>query len=127
MVLPAAIACDVNAAESASTDRATIDAIVGHFQREMWNILMSPDVKLVKTRSSIMQAARYLGALTRCNFELFETCTKRVARQSGSGSWPRGECTLAARTGSLYKSGTEHFRRATLNQENSDEPRQSSV
>jgi hypothetical protein len=51
MVLPAAIACDVNAAESARTDSATLDAIVRRFQPEMWNILMSPDVKLVKTRS----------------------------------------------------------------------------
>ena len=41
MVLPAAMACevtacDVSATDSASTDRA--DAIVGRFQRMMWNI-----------------------------------------------------------------------------------------
>ena len=41
MVLPLAMACevmtcDVSATESASTDRA--DAIVGRFQRMMWNI-----------------------------------------------------------------------------------------
>jgi hypothetical protein len=29
---------------------------------------------------------RYLGALTRCNSKIFETCTKRVARQSGIGA-----------------------------------------
>jgi hypothetical protein len=57
----AAIACDVSAAESARIDSATLDAIVGRFQREMWNILMSPAVKLVKTRSTIMHAVRYLG------------------------------------------------------------------
>jgi hypothetical protein len=61
MVLPAAIACDVSAAESARTDKAMLDAIVGRFQREIWNILMSPDVKLVKARSLIVQAVRYLG------------------------------------------------------------------
>ncbi len=63
MVLPAAIACDGNASASAAS--ATLDAIMG-FQREMWNIAMSPDVKLVKTRSFVMHTGRYLGALTRC-------------------------------------------------------------
>ena len=48
MVLPAAVACDGMAAERASTDNATADASVGRFQRGMWNILKSPDVKLVK-------------------------------------------------------------------------------
>jgi hypothetical protein len=37
MVLPAASADDVKAAESASTDRVTF-AIAERFQREMWNI-----------------------------------------------------------------------------------------
>src|SRR6267154_1518665 len=46
MVLPAATACEVIAAESARTDRV-FDAIVGSFQRAMWNICLSPDVKLV--------------------------------------------------------------------------------
>jgi len=43
-----------------------LDAIVGRYQREMGNIRFSPDVKLVKTRSFVMHAVRYLGALTRC-------------------------------------------------------------
>jgi len=30
-----------------------LDAIVGRFQREMWNIRFSPDVKLVKTDHSL--------------------------------------------------------------------------
>jgi hypothetical protein len=48
-------------------------------------------VKPVKTGSFIVQAARYLGALTRCKSKVFETCTKRAARQSGFGSWPVGK------------------------------------
>src|ERR1700676_251536 len=93
MVLPAADACDATPAESARTERATPDTMVGSFQRKMWNMGWSPDVKLVKTRSFVMHAARYLGAITRCNSLGFETCTKRLTRQSGSGSWPCGECT----------------------------------
>jgi hypothetical protein len=88
MVLPAAIAGEVDAAESASTDRATLDAIAERFQRERGNIRLSPDVKLVKDRRFVMHAARYLGALTCCKSWVFETCTKRVARQSGFGSSP---------------------------------------
>jgi hypothetical protein len=41
-------AWDVSATESAATDSAA--AIVGRFQREMWNIRFTPDVKLVKDR-----------------------------------------------------------------------------
>jgi hypothetical protein len=104
-----------------------LDAIVGRFQREMWNILMSPDVKPVKTDHRLCRPCVILGALTRCNSKLIETCTKRIARQSGFGSWPGGECTLAARTCSLYKFGTVHSRKAARNQESSDEPRQSSL
>jgi hypothetical protein len=40
-------------------------------------------VKLVKRRPRIMQAVRYLGALTPCKSSIFETCTKRAGRQSG--------------------------------------------
>ena len=40
--------CDVSATESAATDSAA--AMVGRFQRVMWNIRNSPDVKLVKAR-----------------------------------------------------------------------------
>jgi hypothetical protein len=36
--LPAANACDVNAAESASTGSATLNALLENFQRELWNI-----------------------------------------------------------------------------------------
>jgi hypothetical protein len=43
-----------------------------------------------------VHAARYLVALTRCNSKIFETCTKRFARQSGFGSWRCGECGLTA-------------------------------
>src|SRR5450756_2068412 len=86
MVLPAAKAGDV--AESADTNRAIPDTMLGRFQRGMWNILLSPDVKLVKTRSFVMHAARYLGAVTRCKSWIFETCTKRLTRQSGFGSCP---------------------------------------
>ncbi len=50
MVLPAASEGVARASESATTDNATLGAIVGSFQREMWNIRLSPDVKLVKTR-----------------------------------------------------------------------------
>jgi hypothetical protein len=46
--LPAAKACDVSATESAATDSAA--AIAGRFQRVMWNIRISPDVKLFKVR-----------------------------------------------------------------------------
>jgi hypothetical protein len=92
MVLPAANACDVNADESASAPASAAD-----FQRERWNILRSPDVKLVKGGLFVMHAARYLGALTRCNFKIFETCTKRAARQSGI--WlmaaPRSRCAVS--------------------------------
>jgi hypothetical protein len=59
---------------------------MGRFHREMWNILISPDVKPVKGRSFVMHAGRYLGALTRCKSSSFETCTKRTARQSGFGA-----------------------------------------
>jgi hypothetical protein len=38
-----------------------------------------------------MHAVRYLGELTRCKSWVFETCTKRVARQSGFDSLLRGE------------------------------------
>jgi hypothetical protein len=48
MVLPAANACGVAVPENASTDNA--DAMMGRFQREMSNIRVSPDVKLVKAR-----------------------------------------------------------------------------
>src|SRR5450756_403267 len=91
MVLPAAAIAGDASAESASTDSAIPDAMPGSFQREMWNILYSPDVKPIKDRSFVMHAARYLGAVTRCNSKIFETCTKRAARQSGFASWPRGE------------------------------------
>jgi hypothetical protein len=48
MVLPAAIAGGVSVIENAATDSAA--AIMGRFQRVMWNILVSPDVKLFKAR-----------------------------------------------------------------------------
>jgi hypothetical protein len=99
MVLPAAIACDgIASANDASArldtisldtirlDAISLDAIKGRFQRERWNIDLSPDVKPVKARSIVKHAGRYLGALTRCKSLSFETCTKRVARQSGFGA-----------------------------------------
>jgi hypothetical protein len=55
---------------------------------------ISPDVKLVKRRSLVMHAVRYLGAVTRCKFWTFETCTKREARQSRFGVWHGGERRL---------------------------------
>jgi hypothetical protein len=45
-------------------------------------------VKLVNDRRFAVHAARYLGALTCCKSWVFETCTKRLARQSGFGLWP---------------------------------------
>ena len=39
MVLPAAIACEVNAAESASTGNAKPDLSNERLRRETWNIL----------------------------------------------------------------------------------------
>jgi hypothetical protein len=36
--LPAASAGVASPAQSARADKATLDAIVEHFQREMWNI-----------------------------------------------------------------------------------------
>src|SRR6266581_2107852 len=109
MVLPAANACDASAAESARTAKVIFDAIVGRFQRGMWNIRFSPDVKLVKTRSSVMHAVHYLGALTRCNCLIFEICTKRAARQSGFGSWPCGKSRVTTRA--LYKFIADHSRK----------------
>src|SRR4051812_33564338 len=85
MGLPAAIAGAVSTAETASTDIT----MVGRLQREMGNILNSPDVKPVKGRSFLMHGVRYLGALTRCKSWAFETCIKRAARQSGFPSRPR--------------------------------------
>jgi hypothetical protein len=79
--LPAANACDVSATESAAMDNADASAV--RFQLKVWNIRVSPDVKLVKARLLIMHAVRYLGELTCCKACIFETCTKRVARQSG--------------------------------------------
>jgi hypothetical protein len=65
---------------------------------------ISPDVKLVKTRSSFVQTARYLGAVTRCKSLVFETCTKRCARQSGFGAAAAGALRLdRAAIVSLYK------------------------
>src|SRR6266702_7893906 len=83
MVLPAASACGDDAADSASTDKA--DAIVVNFRREMGNIRISPDVKLIKAGLFIMHVVRYLGELTCCKACTFETCIKRVARQLGFG------------------------------------------
>jgi hypothetical protein len=68
-------------------------------------------VKLVKARSIIMHAVRYLGALTRCNFWIFEPCTKRLARQSGFGSWPGGDARGQRPHVSLYKFIAEHSRK----------------
>jgi hypothetical protein len=53
MVLPAAKAFEVKAWDVSATDKAATDraaAIVGRFQRVMWNIRFSPDVKPVKDR-----------------------------------------------------------------------------
>ena len=50
MVLPAAIGLRRQRSAARAADSDDADAIVGRFQREMWNILISPDVKLVKTR-----------------------------------------------------------------------------
>src|SRR6476660_3909545 len=81
VVLPAASACDVSAADSATTDNA--DARLVRFQREKWNIRISPDVKLVKTGLFVMQPVRYLGELTHCKACIIETCIKRAGGQSG--------------------------------------------
>src|SRR5438105_13201157 len=101
-VLASAIEHTVSAAESASADSVIFDALVGRFQWEIWNIRLSPDVKLVKARSPVEHAVRYLGALTRCKSKVFEICTKRDARQSSFGPSPdcvrrlstRAVCTL---------------------------------
>src|SRR4051794_33010846 len=81
IVLASAIEDTVSAADSASADSVMFDVIVGRFQCERWNIRLSPDMKLVKTRSLVKHAVCYLGALTRCKSKGFETCTKRDARQ----------------------------------------------
>src|SRR5258708_6734917 len=81
MVLPAAKACDVSAPESAAMDNADASAV--RFQLKVWNIRVSPDLKLVKAPLLVMHDVRYLGELTRCKACIFETCTKHVARQSG--------------------------------------------
>jgi hypothetical protein len=54
-----------------------------------------------------MQAGRYLGALTRCNFKIFETCTKRVARQSCFGR-------MVAAADSCDRSQMFHFTNSSL-------------
>src|ERR1700730_4974651 len=94
MVLASTRADNASAAESAkaesvSADSVTFAGIVERAQREMWNIRLSPDVKLFKDQSFAVHRVSYLGALTRCNCTLFETCTKRATRQSGFGESPR--------------------------------------
>src|SRR6202040_4141733 len=78
-----------SAAESASADSVTFAGMEERNQRKMWNIRLSPDVKLFKDRSIADHSpiirrsfakhmVRYLGALTRCNCNLFETCIKHA-------------------------------------------------
>src|ERR1700761_2856627 len=82
MVLPAAEAGDVQPADSAKTEAARPKAIPGSVRREVCDIRSSPDVKLVKARSWIMHVVRYLCGLTCWKTWIFETCIKRLARQS---------------------------------------------
>ncbi|HWX05692.1 MAG TPA: hypothetical protein VN065_07665 [Bradyrhizobium sp.] len=74
-------------------------------------------MKLVKGGLFVMHAVRYLGALTRCNFKIFETCTKRAARQSGISRMavPRSRTHRFAYV-SLYKylAGHSRMHRAVL-------------
>src|SRR5215470_7011755 len=97
MVLPAASARDVKAVDSANAARMRLSAIAGSFLREIWDIPLSPDMKLVKARSSVEHEVRYLGELTRCKSLSFETCIKRIARQSRFG------CCVASAQSALYK------------------------
>src|SRR5882757_494320 len=83
MVLPAARACGAKANSCGANDSASAD--VQRFQREIGNMQISPDVKLVKAGLFVMHAVRYLGELTCCMAYEIETCTKRQARQSGFG------------------------------------------
>jgi hypothetical protein len=85
-----------------------------------------------------MQADRYLGALTRCNSKAFETCIKRVARQSGFGHDRDAKAGQPFADVSLYKFIADHSRRHPGYipphqnipfelQEHRHEPRQSSI
>jgi hypothetical protein len=60
----------------------------------MWDIRSSPDVKLVKARSSDEHVVRYLGELTRCKSLSIETCIKPLARQSRFGRMRRFGASL---------------------------------
>src|SRR5690348_1707715 len=83
MVLPAASTWALSATESATIDNADASAL--RFQLDVWNIHVSPDVKLIKAGLFVVQSVRYLGGLTCCKTCRFETCIKRVLRQSGFG------------------------------------------
>src|SRR5271169_942607 len=87
---------------------AMLDIIMGCFQRKIWNIGLSPGVNPVKGRSFVMHAARYLGAVTRCNSTIFETCTGRLARQSQFSEAPSA---LPFAHVSLYKFVADHSRK----------------
>src|SRR5665213_1400984 len=86
MVLPAA---HVGAGGNNAAESAIIDATVRSFQRQMWDIRISPDDKPVNCRSLIMQTGCSLGELTRCKNSIFETSSRDLhqARHASIGFW----------------------------------------
>src|ERR1700733_5409280 len=95
MVLPAATAGCGNRAEAARTGNARLNAMLGSFRREKWNILTSPDVKAVNRRSRIMHEVRYLGELTRC--KLFQIRDLHQARCASIRIWSMPDLRLPSR------------------------------
>jgi hypothetical protein len=78
--LPAASTGEASAAESATTDSASLEANARGPRRINLNIKSSPDVKLFKGRLLIEHPVRSLGELTSCNAFIFSRLADSVER-----------------------------------------------